>query len=270
MNRHVPPSRRQMQVYPRMRAPGEARPFALQFHVVQAIRHCQEIPTGESAYQDALGELLNGSTAGVLNDLNAWAKGIVSKEIQGKEQEAGLKIMDKVHHLALFDEDYPSVAKFNREFLNNSDGWTLIYSLVIDAADLDLIALDKYRGGAGLEAAYGPRRTQAAKREGKRLQALLKKLASFDEPAMMAAADQYVVYRHVHGGSFPDYKRREELQGSSFSERHAREWFHDFDNALGYPLPKPGRPRKRPYPTKPPQDKAPQRKVHRSKGHRRR
>ena len=244
MNRHVPPQRRQMQVYPRMKAPIEARPFALQFHVVQAIRHCQEIPTGESVYKDALEELLNGSLAEVLDDLDAWAKGIVSEELRGEDKEAGIRIIDKANGIVNPDEEYPHLAQFNQEFLNNNGQLALIFSLVVDAADLDLPAIDRHRGGFGLQAAYErPRQTQAAKREGKRVQALLKQLASFDEPAMVAQADEYVVYRHVYQGHLPRYKRQEELAGRSLSSRR-RKWFREFDRAFGYLPPERGRPRK--------------------------
>ena len=237
MNRHVPPDRRQMQVYPRMRAPIEAKPFALQGYVIQAIRHSPEISSGDSAYQNALKDLLKASVTELIGDFGNWANGLVSGELQGRELEIAIQILDKGYGTVNLDEEYPDIAKFNREFLNGNGQLALIYSLIIDAADVDLVAMDKYRGGASLEAVYGPRRTQAAKREGKRIRGLLKRLASFDEPAMMAAADEYVVYRHVCQGQLPIYKRREELAGRSLSSRR-RKWFRDFDNALGYSSPK--------------------------------
>ena len=268
MDKQDRPRTRRMQAYNRMRAPIKARPFTLQWHVIQAIRRRSEIANGESLYQDALRELLNGSVAEVLDDFDAWAKGIVSGELQGKEKEEGIRIIDKANELVNPDEEYPNLAKFNREFLNSSGQLALIYSLVVDAADLDLVALDKYRGGSSLQAAYEhPKRTQAVKREGKRIQALLKRLFLFDEDAMSDAADWYVIYRHVYQGNFHEYTIKAEQDDSSFSEGHDRRWFRDFDDALRHSAPRRGRPPKKTYPTKPHQDKGVQRKVHRSRGY---
>lgn len=258
-----------MQVYKRMRAPVEARPFALQCHVIQAIRRSPEIANGESVYQEALKELLNRSVAEVLDNFNVWTKRLVSEESQGTELNSAIAILDKAYRTVDFSEDYPNVAKFNRDFLNSNGDLALIYSLVIDAADVDTIALDEYRGGEALKAAYGPRQTQTAKREGKRIQSLLKRLASFDEDAMNDAADHYVMYRYLYHGNFTEYKTQMELKGPSFSERHRLKSFNEIDSALGYPAPKRGRPPKRAYPTNPPKDKPLQRKVNRSKGYRR-
>ena len=41
----------------------------------------------------------------------------------------------------------------------------------------------------------------------------------------MVAADYYVEYRYLHDGSFPDYKKRKELEGDTGIYRHYRGWF---------------------------------------------
>ena len=269
MDKRSRPQTRRLQPFTRMRAPIEAKPFALQWHVIQAIRRSPEIASGDSVYRDALEELLHRSVTGLLGDFNAWAKGLVSGKLHGVEVESAVEILDKACGTVDVSEEYPSIAKFNQDYLNGNGELALIFSLVIDAADVDVVALDEYRGGEALQAAYGPRRTQASKREGKRIQSLLKQWDSFDEDAMSDAADRYVVYRHVHHGSFTEYKIEAQLKGPSFSERRRLKSFNEFDRALGYPPPERGRPPNKTLPSKTPQSRPLQRKVHRPKGHRR-
>ncbi len=273
MNEQNAPRTPRIQPYDRMRAPIEALPFALRYQVVQAvrrtrIRHGLEESDGESAYQDALKDFRQGELSALYDNVNDFFERFTSGGLEGKEIETGCAVIEKALTLGSDALQFPSIDKFNREFLNDNGLDALLFALLVDAARLNLKKIDEHRGGWRLQAAYRRRRTQAAKREGKRIQELLKQWASFDEPAMMAAAERYVVYRHVYRGNFNRYRVHAELEGS-FSDRHLREWFHDFDNALGYPAPKRGRPSKRTYPTTPPKDRPLQRKVNRSKGYRR-
>ena len=252
-----------------MRVPIEALPAALRYQVIQAvrrtrIRHGLEEGDGESAYQDALKDFRQGELSTLYDNVNDFFERLTSGELEGREIESACAVMEEALTLGSDALEFPGIAKFNRVFLKENGLDALLLALLVDATGLNLKKIDEYRGGPGLQAAYGPRRTQAAKKEGKRIQALLKQWASFDEPAMMAAAERYVVYRHVYRGNFNRYRTHAELEGS-FSDRHLREWFHDFDNALGYPPPKHGRPRKQTYPTGPPQSKTLQRKVRQEK-----
>ena len=61
-------------------------------------------------------------------------------------------------------------------------------------------------------------------------------------PATMEAADRYVEYRYLDHGNLPNYKKRKEFEGDTPSERYYREWFRDFNKALGFWQPGPGRP----------------------------
>ena len=118
----------------------------------------------------------------------------------------------------------------------------LLTLLAIDAAGLDLAAIDVLRRGEALSAAYGPRKTRRDKNLGKQMQSWLKDLKSADEPATTEAADRYVEYRYLDHGNLPNYKKRKEFEGDTPSERYYREWFRDFNKALGFWQPGPGRP----------------------------
>ena len=159
------------------------------------------------------------------------------------ELDAADRTLSGADRLDKDDGSYTNIAEFNKRFLNGNGLHALVAVLVTDAANLDLAAIDTFRGGESLTAAYGPRRTRRHKTTGTRIQNRLKKLPTIDEPALREAADRYVVYRFLDGGSLPDYKRREELAGNPRSDRHLRKWFRRFDESLGYPPPPRGRPR---------------------------
>ena len=259
MKEHDSPSTIRLQVYDRMRAPVEARPFILRFHVIQAIRRSTDIADAELIYQRAMRDIKYGNNARLIDSFGTFMKQLVAGELKGHEIGAASQVLREaispdtnteiIDLLKAVDsenlerdvmgfvaqriwellrqtgayENSINFEKFNSVFLNSNGADALLMSILINAADLDLAAIDKFRGGQLLEAAYGRRRTQAAKREGPRIQALLKQLASFDEPSMIAAADQYVVYRYLHGGRFSDYERRELRAGHLFSTHHARD-----------------------------------------------
>ena len=233
MNDHGRPEiPRRFQVFDRMRVPTELRPFALRVHAVQAVRCNQEIK-GESCFRAALADLDRGQNFQIFDEVATLMKQIVAKELEGKELAAATGLLAKLGTLDDGDEAYPHIEAFNRAFLNDNGLDALLWMLVVQATDLDLVAIDEYRGGKDLQAAYGSRRTRALRRRGKELQARLKTFASFDETAITNAADQWVVYRHLDHGRFPDYTRRAELNGLPSSERNLRRWFNDFDRALG-------------------------------------
>ena len=249
-----------MQAYNRMRIPIEARPFALRYQVVQAIRRSQMID-GESAYQDALKHFTQGDLPELYDGLHDFLERLTSRELEGKEIEAACPVVEKAARLGNEDFEFSNVDKFNRDFLNGNGLDALRFALLVDAAELDLKKIDEYRGGSALQAAYGPRRTQAAKRAGPKIQAILKEMDLFDEYAMSDAADHYIVYRHVHRGNFTEYKIQAQLTGQSFSEHHRRESFNELDRALGYAAPERGRPPSKRLSSKTPLNKPLQRKV---------
>lgn len=245
MNNHGRPAMsHKFQAFDRMRVPIEARPFALQLHVVRAVRRNREL-NAEASFRRALEDLKRGQHSQVLVEVGTLIRQAVAKELEGREVAAATRVLARLGSLDDGDGVCPQIEAFNRDFLNGNGIDALLWMLVIEAADLDLVAIDEYRGGADLQAAYGPRRTRADKRRGVQLQARLKALTSFDETAMTNAADQYVVYRHLDHGRFPDYMRRAELAGLPFSERSLRKWFKDFDKALGHSPPPRGRPPKK-------------------------
>ena len=135
-----------------------------------------------------------------------------------------------------------NIREFNHRYLNNKGISALLTLLACDAAGLDLAAIDVLRGGEAFSAAYGPRKTRRDKNLGKQMQSWLKDLKSADESATMEAADRYVEYRYLDHGNLPNYKKRKELEGDTHCERYYREWFRDFNKALGFWQPGPGRP----------------------------
>ena len=134
------------------------------------------------------------------------------------------------------------ILEFNLRYLNDKGISAVLTLLAFDAARLDLVATDVLRGGEALSAAYGPRKIRRDKKLGKEMQSWLKGLKSVDEPATMEAADRYVEYRYLDHGSLPNYKKRKELEGDTHGERYYGEWFRDFNKALGFRQPGPGRP----------------------------
>lgn len=243
MSKYVRPQMAsRIQIYDRMRVPIEAKPFGLRFQVIQAVRRSPAIANGSSAYQNALEDLIHGENSQLFDEVNFLMITVLSENLKGKELEAVDEVMRKTCSAEFVDNDYKHVERFNQEFLNGNGLDALAWALLIDAAQLNLAAIDRFRGGPDLQAAYGPRRTQSLKRRGTHIQSRLKRFASFDEPAMIEAADRYVVYRHLDQGVLPDYKRREELAGLPSSDRYLRQWFSDFDRALAYPPFPRGRP----------------------------
>ena len=233
--------RTRAQVYQRMRVPDIMLEATRQTHVVNAIRRNREIDK-DDLYGRALRDITHGDNSAVFADVSKLIEGVVSGRLKGDKSDAAVRTLVGLHRLDRGDDAYPNIFEFNRRFLNDRGLFALLTILVLDAANLDLDAIDTFRGGEALGAAYGPRRTQQQKRLGPELQALLKQFAVLDEPATMEAADRYVEYRFLDHGSLPDYKRRKELEGDPRSDRHLRKWFGKFDKALGYPPPVPGRP----------------------------
>ena len=167
----------------------------------------------------------------------------MSGKLKGKESDAANRMFSGLPRLYADDDAYPTIFDFNRRFLNGRGLGALLTILTIrDAAKLDLVATDTFRGGEALSAAYGPRKTRRDKKQGKQIQSSLKGFESSDEAATMEAADRYVEYRYLHGGSFPNYKKCKELEGDTGIYRYYRAWFRKFDKALGFPRPRRGRP----------------------------
>ena len=236
---------RGFQRFPRMRVLPEMMDIAYQMCVVDAIRRSREVDTGD-LYGLAVSELSQGENSAVFADLREWIEGVKSGRLKGREIYEAAQVCVGTDRLNHDDRDYPSIARFNREFLNDKGLYSLLTCLIIyDAAKLDPDDIDELRGGERLRVAYGERRTRREKRQGVQIQAFLKVLTALDEPAAMEAADRYIEYRFLDHGSFPDYLRRAELTGAPRSERYLRRWFRDFDRALGYAPPFHGRPPKR-------------------------
>ena len=120
----------------------------------------------------------------------------------------------------------------------------LLPALTLEALQLDPVAVDAFRGGEAVTAAYGKRKTRRQKTLGKDLQQTLKQFPALDVPAVEEAADCYVEYRFLHHGKFPNYLRRKEQEGTARHAGYYREWFKKYDEALGYPPTPPGRPPK--------------------------
>ena len=233
------------QVHPRMRLLRDMHEITHQMHVVEAIRRNPEIDKGD-LYGRARAELAQGDDSGVFADLSEWTKGMASGQLKGQETDAAARVIAGAGRLRYDDAACPNINEFNNRFLNGRGLAALLNILITrDAAKLDLAAIDELRGGEALQAAYGPRHTQRQKRLGVKIQAILKSFPTVDEPAMREAADRYVEYRFLDGGSLPDYERRKGLEGDPRSNRYLRNWFGKFDEALGYPPPPRGRPPKR-------------------------
>ena len=231
---------RSFQVRPRMRVPKEMLGQTYRFYIVDAIRRHPEIDR-ENLYEKALQELVQDKTADVLADLSTSIEALLSGALRGKEQSTARRLLDRASRLDASDDAYPSISEFNRRYLNDNGLIPLLTVLIFDAADLDPVAIDTFRGGETLLAAYGPRKTQQHKRTGTALQAMLKQFPSVDESATREAADRYVEYRFLDGGSLPDYIRRTELAGDPRGNTYLRKWFKKFDQSLGFPSPRRGR-----------------------------
>lgn len=225
------------QAYTRMRVPDTMRPVSLVIHLIRAVRRNSEI-NGEKYYQAALQDVRRGKNMGVL----ASAGSLIDGTIYGKLAE---KQIPRAYHGLMFQltqlmkqddgvDTYDALVEFNSRFLNGRGMEALIVALVIDAADLDVVAIDKFRGGEALKAAYGSRQTRRERRLGKELQTVLKTFETSDEDALEEAANRYVVFRFIDGGSMTEYKLRQELTGDIRSDRYLYRWFRDFDKALGF------------------------------------
>lgn len=233
-----------LQVLPRMRVPPNLLKHTLQTHVINAIRRNREVDK-DDLYGRALADLTGGENSAVLDDFSELVERAVSGKLKGHETAAAERTFSGLPRLSAQDDAYPNIFEFNRRFLNGRGSLALLTLLTLEAAKLDLGAVDTFRAGDALDSAYGPRRTRRQKELGTELQALLKQLAVVDEPAMMEAADRYIDYRFLDHGSLTDYKRRKELEGDPRSDRHLRDWFKKFDRALGFPPSPSGRPRKK-------------------------
>ena len=234
---------RRFQARSRMRVPSYMIQSTHQLYLVEAIRRNPAIDT-DGLYFQALRDIIIGNNKAVFADVAEFVDRVVSGKLKGNRQAAAVKTLLGVHRLNRAVNAYFNISEFNRRFLNDKGLFALLTILVLDAMNLDLVAIDTFRGEEGLSAAYGPRETQQQKRSGRELQKRLKQFAALDEPATVEAADRYVEYRFLDQGSLPDYKKRTELEGNPRSDLYLRQWFRKFDKALGYLPPTTGRARK--------------------------
>ena len=233
---------RSFQAYSRMRIPHILLPHVHQIYVINAIRDNKQVDP-DDLYARAIGDFVRGKNGEAFAELGGLIERSVTGKIVGSEVDSVILTLFALQKLDLRDEDFPNVQLFNHKFLNDRGIVALVTVLTFDAAQLDAAAMDRFRGGENLTAAYGPRRTRQHKETGKSVQELLKQFASVDEPAYREAAQRYVEYRFRDLGNFQRYLARAELSGNPRSERHLRDWFRRFDDALGYSRPARGRPK---------------------------
>ena len=227
------------QARPRMRVPDHLVQFMHQVHVIKAICRHPEIDK-EDLYGQALAGLKHGNNAKAFSALREVVYKVTSGTLLDDKRDAQGQPLFEIG-LGNFDEDTSSkVCEFNHKYLNDKGDFALLTLLTFDAGDLDLAAIDIFRGGEALSAAYGPRRTRRDKRLSKEIQSLVRDLKSSDEPATMKAAYYYVEYRHLHGANFLYYKTRKQLKGDTDIYSYYREWFQKFDKAFEFPRPDPG------------------------------
>ncbi len=238
-----PAGYQRFQALQRMRVPGVPPEHTLRIYVVRAIRRDPAIDDG--LYCQALQDLCQGDNSDVFNDLLKFTAGVVSGELNGRIVDAAAQVWSSSRRVEHDDGAYPNIAEFNHRFLNGKGLQALLTLLLFDAAGIDPVAVDKWKGGNALDAAYGLRKTRRQRKLGRGLQTFLKQFPVVDEPAVTEAAEQYVEYRFLDHGSLPDYMRRKELEGGPRSDRYLRDWFKKFDKALGFPPPPLGRPRKK-------------------------
>ena len=237
-------ARHRFQAYNRMRIPPMLLPHVRQVHIIGAIRHSREVDD-DDLYGKALSDLTHGDNETVLNEVAALMEGVVTEKLKGREVDAALQTYSSLYRIDQDDSAYPNIILFNQRFLNGKGLTALVTVLICDAAELDVAAIDLFKGGANLEAAYGARNTRRSRRAGKEFQTLLKNFTAVDEDATREAAGRYIEYRFLDHGNFSDYLRRAELAGNPRSERHLRQRFREFDDALGFPRPTRGRPKER-------------------------
>ena len=229
------------QARPRMRVPNILLPVLHQIHVIRAITRHHEIDK-EDLYGQALAGLKHGNNAKAFSDFGEFVHRVTQGTLLDDKGDAPVRKLLSIDLRDVEEHTCSNIREFNHRYLNNKGISALLTLLAIDAAGLDLAAIDVLRGGEALSAAYGPRKTRRQKNLGKQMQSWLKDLKSADEPATMEAADRYVEYRYLDHGNLPNYKKRKELEGDTPSERYYREWFRDFNKALGFWQPSPGRP----------------------------
>ena len=229
----------EFQLRSRMRVPSPMIPAMYQFHVIQAIRRNPEVDK-EGRYSKALGDVTSGRNREAFDRVFKTIEQAMTGTRARRKRK--LLLMDS-RWLEVNEDARLNINEFNSRFLNNTGAGALLMALTLDAIPLDPIAIDTFRGGDAINAAYGERRTQEQKRVGVALQQQLKQFGVLDEPATEDAADCYAEYRFLYGGDFPDYVREKELEGTARSEKYYRVWFKRFDKALGHLPPARGRPR---------------------------
>ena len=229
------------QARPRMRVPNILLPSLHQIHVIRAISRHPEVDK-EDLYGQVLAGLKHGNNAKAFSDFSEYVHRVTQGTLLDDKGDAPVRKSLSIDLRDVDEHTCSKIREFNHTFLNDKGMSALLNLLTFDAADLDLPAIDIFRGGEALDATYGPRRSRRDKTQDKQMQSLLKHLKSVDEPATMEAADHYVEYRYLDNGSLPDYKKRKELGGDTRDERYYRDWFSIFDKALKFPRPGPGRP----------------------------
>ena len=230
------------QAHARMRVPHEMLPHLYQVYVINAIRDNKRIDH-ENLYERALADVVHGENGVVFAELSNFLERLSTGKLRGIEIGSALLTLASLHRVDQNDDAYPNVKLFDHRFLNDRGGNALVTVLIFDAAEIDAVTIDRFRGGDNLKAAYGPRKTRQDKELGTLLQRFLKQFASVDEPAIRAAAEHYVEYRYHHHGKFQDYLRQTELSGNAPSESYLRKWFRRFDKAFKFPRARRGRPR---------------------------
>ena len=225
----------------RMRVMDSMLPVLHQIHVIRAITRHHEIDK-EDLYGQALADFTHGDNAEAFSALGEFVRRVTSRTLLDDKSDAPVRTLLSIDLRDVEEHTCSNIREFNHRYLNNKGISALLTLLAFDAAGLDLAAIDVLRGGEALSAAYGPRKTRRHKTLGKQMQSWLKDLKSADEPATMEAADRYVEYRYLDHGNLPNYKKRKEFEGDTPSERYYREWFRDFNKALGFWQPGPGRP----------------------------
>ena len=231
----------EFQAYPRMRVVDIMLPYLHRTHVIRAITRHPEIDK-EDLYGQALRGLRHGNNAKAFSDFGEFAHKATSGKLLDAKSDAPVQPLLNIGLRNVEEHTCSIIREFSRRCLNNKGIPALLTLLTFDVTNLDPVAIDTFRGGEPLEATYGLRKTQQAKELGAQIQLRIKGLESSDEAATMEAADRYVEYRYLHGGSFPNYKKCKELEGDTGIYRYYRAWFRKFDKALGFPPPRRGRP----------------------------
>ena len=227
------------QVRPRMRIMDVMIPYLHQPHVIKAITRHPEIDK-EDLYGEAVAGLRHRNNAEAFAILSEVVHKVTSGTLLDDKSDAQVEPLFDIG-LSNFDEDTCSAIRgFNHKYLNDKGDSALQTLLTFDASGLELTAIDIFRGGETLIATYGSRKTRRDKKLGKQMQDWLKDLKSSDEAATIEAANRYAEYRYLHDGNFSAYKKFRELKDEASIHRYYRDWFRKFNNALGFPSPRPG------------------------------